>query len=108
MLVVREVFGSVFVNRQTSFLSGTFGGRLEFPSVGTNVFFAINEATIANDNRVVLYVWYDNEFGYSCQVVRVMEEMAGIKRPSFPATDVVKEAMSIFPHGSPYGRIAGM
>ncbi|PCF99513.1 glyceraldehyde-3-phosphate dehydrogenase, partial [Klebsiella pneumoniae] len=26
------------------------------------------EATICNDNRVVLYVWYDNEFGYSCQV----------------------------------------
>lgn len=27
------------------------------------------EATICSDNRVVLYVWYDNEFGYSCQVV---------------------------------------
>jgi len=42
------------------------------------------EATIANDNRVVLYVWYDNEFGYSCQVVRVMEEMAGVNPPAFP------------------------
>ncbi|WP_217511739.1 glyceraldehyde-3-phosphate dehydrogenase [Vibrio metschnikovii] len=27
-------------------------------------------ATIAQDNRCVLYVWYDNEFGYSCQVLR--------------------------------------
>ena len=43
------------------------------------------EATIANDNRVVLYVWYDNEFGYSCQVVRVLEEMAGVNPPAFPA-----------------------
>jgi len=42
------------------------------------------EATIVNDNRVVLYVWYDNEFGYSCQVVRVMEDMAGVNPPAFP------------------------
>jgi glyceraldehyde 3-phosphate dehydrogenase len=42
------------------------------------------EATICNDNRAVLYVWYDNEFGYSCQVVRVMEDMAGVNPPSFP------------------------
>ena len=42
------------------------------------------EATICNDNRVVLYVWYDNEFGYSCQVVRVLEDMAGVNPPAFP------------------------
>ena len=52
-------------------------------------------ATISNDKNLVLYVWYDNEFGYSCQVVRVMEEMAGVNRPSFPARDVVQEAMSV-------------
>ncbi|MGM7697615.1 glyceraldehyde-3-phosphate dehydrogenase [Microbacterium sp. A84] len=34
-------------------------------------------ATIANDSDVVLYVWYDNEYGYSCQVIRVLEVMAG-------------------------------
>ena len=42
-------------------------------------------ATICSDNRVVLYVWYDNEFGYSCQVVRVLEEMAGVNPPAYPA-----------------------
>jgi glyceraldehyde 3-phosphate dehydrogenase len=42
------------------------------------------EATICNDNRAVLYVWYDNEFGYSCQVVRVMEDLAGVSSPAFP------------------------
>ncbi len=46
-------------------------------------------ATISNEKNLVLYVWYDNEFGYSCQVVRVMEEMAGVNPPSFPAKDVV-------------------
>jgi glyceraldehyde 3-phosphate dehydrogenase len=42
------------------------------------------QATICSDNRVVLYVWYDNEFGYSCQVIRIMEEMAGAHPPAFP------------------------
>ena len=44
-------------------------------------------ATIANDKNLVVYVWYDNEFGYSCQVVRVMEEMAGVNPPFFPAQE---------------------
>lgn len=42
------------------------------------------EATICNDNRVILYVWYDNEFGYSCQVVRILEDMAQVNPPAFP------------------------
>lgn len=41
-------------------------------------------ATIAEDDRAVLYVWYDNEFGYSCQVVRVMQKMAGIELMDLP------------------------
>ena len=52
-------------------------------------------ATISTEKNLILYVWYDNEFGYSCQVVRVMEEMAGINRPFFPVTDVVQEAISV-------------
>lgn len=41
-------------------------------------------ATICTGNKAILYVWYDNEFGYSCQVVRVLEEMAGVNPPAFP------------------------
>ena len=52
-------------------------------------------ATVSTDKNLVLYLWYDNEFGYSCQVVRVLEKMAGVNRPSFPATDVVQEAISV-------------
>jgi len=44
-------------------------------------------ATIADGTYLVLYVWYDNEFGYSCQVVRVMEEIAAVHPPSYPAAD---------------------
>ncbi|GAA5144030.1 glyceraldehyde-3-phosphate dehydrogenase [Thalassotalea piscium] len=43
-----------------------------------------SQATIVDGDRAVLYVWYDNEFGYSCQVVRVMLEMAGIQVPTLP------------------------
>lgn len=42
-------------------------------------------ATIVEGNRCVLYVWYDNEFGYSCQVVRMVQKMAGLELPSLPA-----------------------
>ncbi len=42
------------------------------------------EATIVNDNRAVLYVWYDNEFGYACQVIRVVQKMSGISYPLIP------------------------
>jgi glyceraldehyde 3-phosphate dehydrogenase len=41
-------------------------------------------ATICTGNKAILYVWYDNEFGYSCQVIRVLEEMAGVHPPAFP------------------------
>jgi glyceraldehyde 3-phosphate dehydrogenase len=41
-------------------------------------------ATIAEGNRCVLYVWYDNEFGYSCQVVRMVQKMAGVELPVLP------------------------
>lgn len=41
-------------------------------------------ATIAKDNRIVLYVWYDNEFGYACQVVRVLQKWSGIRYPLIP------------------------
>ncbi len=43
-----------------------------------------SQATIVDEDRAVLYVWYDNEFGYSCQVVRVMHEMAGVHVPTLP------------------------
>lgn len=42
------------------------------------------EATIVNGSSVVLYCWYDNEFGYSCQVHRVLEKMAGVSYKVYP------------------------
>jgi glyceraldehyde 3-phosphate dehydrogenase len=42
------------------------------------------QATIVNGNHVSLYVWYDNEMGYSCQVQRIAEQMAGVKYLTIP------------------------
>ena len=50
-----------------------------------------SHATIVTGRRVILYVWYDNEFGYSCQVVRVGQKMAGIKYPIVPPQPVTGE-----------------
>ncbi len=42
------------------------------------------EATIVDEKRAVLYVWYDNEFGYSCQVNRILHQMAGVGSRIYP------------------------
>ena len=42
------------------------------------------QATIVRDDRCILYAWYDNEFGYSRQVVRILEEIAGLGLPTLP------------------------
>ena len=45
------------------------------------------QATIVNGKSAVIYLWYDNEYGYSCQVYRVLEKMAGIRFPTYPESD---------------------
>lgn len=42
-------------------------------------------ATIATgNNSCVIYVWYDNEYGYSCQVIRCLRQMTRATLPAFP------------------------
>jgi glyceraldehyde 3-phosphate dehydrogenase len=43
-----------------------------------------SEATVVNGKQVILYCWYDNEFGYSCQVHRVLEKMANVEYRVYP------------------------
>ncbi|MFC4699651.1 glyceraldehyde-3-phosphate dehydrogenase [Glaciecola siphonariae] len=53
--------------------------------VGTRAAAVVDsQATIVAGNRATLYVWYDNEFGYSCQVLRVVRDMAGVNMLSVP------------------------
>lgn len=42
-------------------------------------------ATIANGSKsCVIYIWYDNEFGYSCQVVRMLQHVTKTALPAYP------------------------
>ncbi|WP_406230160.1 glyceraldehyde-3-phosphate dehydrogenase [Nocardia sp. NBC_01009] len=45
-------------------------------------------ATIVDGDTAILYLWYDNEFGYSCQVVRTVQYISGIEYPTYPQVDV--------------------
>ncbi|MBC9926771.1 MULTISPECIES: glyceraldehyde-3-phosphate dehydrogenase [unclassified Leucobacter] len=65
---------------------------LESPEVVSTDFVGANRAgiidglaTITTGKSCVLYVWYDNEYGYSCQVVRVVEQLAGSHPAHLPA-----------------------
>ncbi|MFJ8936794.1 glyceraldehyde-3-phosphate dehydrogenase [Streptomyces sp. NPDC102365] len=42
-------------------------------------------ATKVDGDNAILYLWYDNEFGYSCQVVRVVQHVTGVEYPTYPA-----------------------
>lgn len=43
--------------------------------------FDSNATIVSNDNRnVVLYTWYDNEFGYTKQVIRLAKYIAKVRR----------------------------
>ena len=41
-------------------------------------------ATLVDGRHCVLYVWYDNEFGYARQVVRIADELAGLGTQTLP------------------------
>ena len=43
-----------------------------------------SQATIADDNQITLYCWYDNEYGYTKQVLNLMKKVASIDLIRFP------------------------
>lgn len=53
-------------------VSSDFVGTREASIVDSN-------ATIVDGKSCVLYLWYDNEFGYCCQVARCVYKMAGVQ-----------------------------
>jgi glyceraldehyde 3-phosphate dehydrogenase len=80
---MRDVSLNSQLQRQIDYTSSTEVVSTDFVgSRSAGVFDA--QATIVNGNHATLYVWYDNEMGYSCQVVRIAQQMAGINYQSFP------------------------
>ena len=43
-----------------------------------------NATIVANNGKnIVIYVWYDNEFGYSHQVIRLAKYISKVRRFTF-------------------------
>jgi glyceraldehyde 3-phosphate dehydrogenase len=71
------------LQRQVDFISSPDAVSTDF--VGSRHAAVIDaEATIVNGRHCVLYVWYDNEFGYSCQVLRILQQITGVEFPAYP------------------------
>jgi glyceraldehyde 3-phosphate dehydrogenase len=70
----REIIG--FVNSSevvsTDFYSSPFATVID------------SQATITNGKRVTLYCWYDNEYGYTKQVINLAKKVAKINLPRLP------------------------
>ncbi len=69
--------GQIDFTNSTEVVSSDFIG-----SRSAGVFDA--QATIVNANHATLYVWYDNEVGYSCQVLRIAQQMGSAVYPILP------------------------
>ncbi len=69
-------------------------GYTESPDAVSSDFIGSREAaildataTISNGKNLVLYLWYDNEFGYCNQVVRMVAKMAGVNHLTYPENE---------------------
>ncbi|GAA1199503.1 glyceraldehyde 3-phosphate dehydrogenase [Kitasatospora gansuensis] len=81
---LREVSLTSPLRRQIDFTNA--------PDAVSNDFIGSRHASIVDagalkvdGDNAILYLWYDNEFGYSCQVVRVVQHVSGVEYPTYPA-----------------------
>ncbi len=81
---VRDVAYNSALSQQISYSYSTEVVSTDFVGTPEPAIFD-SVATIVEGNRCVLYVWYDNEFGYSTQVLRVMQHMVGLHIQNIPA-----------------------
>jgi glyceraldehyde 3-phosphate dehydrogenase len=70
----REILGYVNSSEivSTDFYSSPFASIID------------SQATITSGNRVTLYCWYDNEYGYSKQVINLTKKVANISLQRLP------------------------
>lgn len=79
--------------RKTS-LTGSLSRQLDYTTasdavstdfIGSRAASVIDgNAAIVDGDSAILYVWYDNEFGYSCQVLRTVQYVSGVEYPTLP------------------------
>ncbi|MFC7220194.1 glyceraldehyde-3-phosphate dehydrogenase [Streptomyces polyrhachis] len=80
---LREVSLTSPLRRQIDFTSAPDAVSSDF--IGSRHASIVDAgATKVEGDNAILYLWYDNEFGYSCQVVRVVQYVSGVEYPTFP------------------------
>ncbi|MFJ4616682.1 glyceraldehyde-3-phosphate dehydrogenase [Streptomyces sp. NPDC088812] len=81
---LREVSLTSPLKRQIDFTTAPDAVSMDF--IGSRHASIIDAgATKVDGDNAILYLWYDNEFGYSCQVVRVVQHVSGVEYPTYPA-----------------------
>jgi glyceraldehyde 3-phosphate dehydrogenase len=81
---MRQIANSSTWQSQIAYTDSTEAVSTDF--VGTkHVGIVDAQATIVTDNHATVYIWYDNEVGYSTQVLRLATQMAGISYTQIPA-----------------------
>lgn len=81
---LRDVSLTSPLKRQIDFTTAPDAVSMDF--VGSRHASIIDAgATKVDGDNAILYLWYDNEFGYSCQVIRVVQHVSGVEYPTYPA-----------------------
>ncbi|MEU1802414.1 glyceraldehyde-3-phosphate dehydrogenase [Streptomyces sp. NPDC019937] len=81
---LRDVSLTSPLKRQIDFISAPDAVSSDF--IGSRHASIIDAgATKVDGDNAILYLWYDNEFGYSCQVIRVVQHVSGVEYPTYPA-----------------------
>ena len=81
---IRDVSLTSPLKRQIDFISAPDAVSSDF--IGSRHASILDAgATKVEGDNAILYLWYDNEFGYSCQVIRVVQHVSGVEYPTYPA-----------------------
>ena len=89
--VVREEFNDYLKSMAFHSKYREIIGYVNSPEIVSSDFYSSpfasiidSQATITSGKRVTLYCWYDNEYGYSKQVINLAKKVAGIALKRFP------------------------
>ncbi|MEU4097514.1 glyceraldehyde-3-phosphate dehydrogenase [Streptomyces sp. NPDC026673] len=81
---LRDVSLTSPLKRQIDFISAPDAVSSDF--IGSRHASIVDAgATKVDGDNAILYLWYDNEFGYSCQVIRVVQHVSEVEYPTYPA-----------------------
>lgn len=80
---LRDVSLTSPLRRQIDFISAPDAVSSDF--IGSRHSSIIDAGALkVEGDDAILYLWYDNEFGYSCQVIRVVQHVSGVEYPTYP------------------------